>query len=244
MPKFFAPAIQISNTGAFIIGDDAKHIARVLRMNVGDTITLCNGEGMDFDCEISSLSTERVDLSVLGVHACVTEPSVKITLFMALAKGDKMDYVIQKSVELGVFSIVPFLAKRCVAKISAADSFKKTARWQKISESAAKQCGRGIIPHVSEPVSFEQMLTLAKACDRPLFFYEGECDASLKSAIGTKPFKTASVVIGPEGGFDPIEVEKAHSGGLISVSLGPRILRCETAPGCAICAIMFETGNL
>ena len=244
MPKFFVPHENICDDTARIDGADAAHIARVLRFRAGEQLTLCDGAGTDYLCEIRDLSPEEVTLSILEKRPCEAEPDVSITLFMALPKSDKMDYVIQKSVELGVKRIVPFAASRCVVKLSGKDAEKKTARWQKIAHAAAKQSGRGIVPEVCKPISMKELYAAAGEFDLPLFCYECEEQRSLKSALSEKPFQTACVVVGPEGGFDQVEVQQARDAGFRVVSLGRRILRCETAPGCAICAILYHTDNL
>ena len=244
MPKFFAPHENICGDTAEICGADAAHIVRVLRMREGERLILCDGAGTDYDCIITSADPDRISLKIENQTMCEAEPSVDITLFMALPKSDKMEYVIQKSVELGVKKIVPFCASRCVVKLSGKDVARKVERWQKIAYAAAKQSGRGIIPQVTEPISVKEMCAKAQDFDLPLFCYECEEENSLKSALSKAEFKTACVVVGPEGGFDIDEVEQAKKVGFNIVSLGKRILRCETAPGCAICAILYHTDNL
>ena len=244
MPKFFVEHENIGESAVQICGADANHIVRVLRMCEGEKLTVCDGAGVDYFCEITTANPERVELNILERHPCEAEPSVDITLFMALPKSDKMEYVIQKSVELGVSRIVPFSASRCVAKLNPKDAVKKTERWQKIAHAAAKQSGRGIIPEVSAPISFKELCNRAKEFDLSLFCYECEEENSLKAALECAKFKSVCVVVGPEGGFDRVEVEAASEHGFHTVSLGKRILRCETAPGCAICAILYHTDNL
>ena len=244
MPKFFVSRENIGDSTVLISGADANHISRVLRMHEGYALCVCDGNGMDYDCEISEISGDTVSLKIKNQRLCDAEPSISITLFMALPKSDKMEYVIQKCVELGVVRIVPFSSSRCVVKLSDKDKAKKTDRWQKIAESAAKQSGRGIIPKVSEPISWRELCAAAGEFDLSLFCYECEEENSLKSELSKSEFKKVCVVVGPEGGFDKAEVSDAVSAGFKSVSLGKRILRCETAPGCAVCAILYHTDNL
>ena len=244
VPRFFVSKDSISGSAASVAGDDARHITRSLRMKPGEALTLCDGHGTDYDCRIVSLSDSLVTLQVEGERACVAEPTVDITLFMALPKGDKMDYVIQKAVELGVSRIVPYSSARCIVRLSDKDKPKKQERWSRIALEAAKQCGRGIIPPVAMPHTFGEMISRAKECDLPLFFYESERETSLKAYLSQHTFKSAAVIIGPEGGFDAAEAERIVQAGIPALSLGPRILRCETAPGCAITAIMYETDNI
>lgn len=244
MPKFFVPREQISENCAYILGADATHIAKVLRMKVGEDLCLCDAAGNDYDCRITDIKEDQISFDIVEKKTCLAEPSVEVTLFMAIPKGDKMDYVIQKTVELGVHRIVPFSASRCIVKLSGKDVGKKTARWQKIAYEAAKQCGRGIIPQVEEPISFSEVVGRVKSFDLPLFFYECEEKNSLKDTLSQRTYQKVCAVIGPEGGFPQDEVQKARNAGFMSVSLGKRILRCETAPGCAVCAIMYHTDNL
>lgn len=244
MPKFFVEHENIGDDFAYIRGEDANHISRVLRARIGEQVTVCDGQGNDYFCEIREMQPGEVKLSIIQKTPCNAEPDVKTTLFMALPKSDKMEYVIQKAVELGVYKIVPFSASRCVVKLNAAAEIKKTERWQKIAHAAAKQSGRGIIPEVCAPITFGELTKRAKDFDLSLLCYECEEENSLKSVLSQNKFKSVCVVVGPEGGFDLSEVEAAIASGFASVSLGKRILRCETAPSCAICAILYHTDNM
>ena len=154
------------------------------------------------------------------------------------------DELVKKAVELGVYEIIPFSSSRCVVKLDGKSAAKKTERWQKIAHSAAKQSGRGIIPQVREPIPFGELIKKADDFDLSLICYECEEDNSLKSVLSANKFKNACIVVGPEGGFDRVEVDRALENGFTSVSLGKRILRCETAPGCAICAMLYHTDNM
>ncbi len=244
MPKFFVERENIGEERAYIRGADANHIARVLRARVGEQITVCDGAGCDYSCRIESILPDEVSLTIVEKMPCTAEPDVQITLFMALPKSDKMDYVVQKAVELGVYRIVPFSASRCVVKLDGVAGKKKAERWQKIAHAAAKQSGRGIVPEVSAPITFDALMEKAGEFDLPLLCYECEEENSLKKILSKNKFKSACVVVGPEGGFDRVEVEQAIEHGFKSVSLGKRILRCETAPGCVICAILYHTDNM
>ena len=245
LPRFFVPVDEISQDRIEITGADARHISKVLRMRIGDELTVCDGHGWDYQCCIGEFLNDRVLLEVCSKALCRAEPDVQITLYMAIPKGDKLDYVIQKSVELGVHRIMPFHAARCVAKVHAKDADRKRERWQRIAYEAAKQCGRGLIPEVGGPIGFEEMLESARGSQLPLFFYECEEDNGLKTILNRAgKFDTASIVIGPEGGFSLDEVDRARVAGMQSASLGKRILRCETAPGCALAAILYHTDNL
>jgi len=170
------------------------------------------------------------------------EPSIACTAYIALAKGDRLDYAVQKSVELGAHGVVLFPSRRCVS--IPGDMAKKVARLQRIALETAKQCGRGRVPTVSAMGSFEAAIKEASSAELPLFFYECEERLSLREALEQWTLGSFSIVTGPEGGFEPHEAEHARDAGMLAVTLGPRILRCETAPAAALAAIMFHTGNL
>lgn len=239
MPRFFTD--EIFDSTAKITGDDAKHITKVLRCKIGERITLCNKSGTDYDCEIISLG-EEVLLSVIDKHQSLTEPGIKLTLYQALPKLDKMELIIQKAVELGTTRIVPVMTERCVSRPSKEAMAKKLERWQKISLSAAKQSGRGIVPQIAELLSFEEALEKAKADEKAILFYEKGGEA-LNKMISTDT-KSTSIIIGSEGGFSEREVTLAEEKGIKTATLGARILRCETAPLAAISIIMNLSGNM
>ncbi|MBR4555802.1 MAG: 16S rRNA (uracil(1498)-N(3))-methyltransferase [Ruminococcus sp.] len=239
MPKFFIN--EPPQGEAVITGEDARHIGYSLRMRVGEIITLC-ADGTDYICEINSITPAEVRCSVLDHKPSEGEPSIKLTLYQAIPKGDKMETIIQKSVELGVTRIVPMLSARCVSRPDGASAVKKRERWQKIAQAAAKQCGRGLIPEVAQIHSFEEALRFAAALDRGFFFYEhAERKLEARYLFGAGEI---GIVIGSEGGFEEREADAALRAGLYVTSLGPRILRCETAPIVAETAIMLLTGNL
>lgn len=240
MPRFFCT--QVGESAAVITGEDARHISKVLRMREGDALTLCNTQGRDFLCRIETLSPEEVTLSVLESRPSDTEPDVFVRLYQGLPKGDKLELIIQKAVELGVSEIVPVTTRRCVARLDDRSQEKKLVRYQRIAYEAAKQCGRGIIPAVKPPVAFAQAVEQAESDDLSILFYENS-SAPLKEAL-SRPAKTISILVGPEGGFDPEEVQLALKKGWESLSLGKRILRCETAPLAALAIVMYQTGNL
>ncbi len=243
MSRFFVAASNISGGIAFIDGKEAEHM-RVLRIRQGESFTVCDGNGNDHICKISDEKDGAFCAEILKTVPSSGEPSVKCSVYAAFSKGDKMDTVVQKCVELGAFEIVVFPSYRCVSKPDGAAVIKKTARWQKIAAEAAKQSGRGIIPQVVSLPDFKSAVKRAAEADLPLFCYEEEDTLSLKSAAESKTdIKTISIITGPEGGFEPDEAEAAKEAGLLSVSLGPRILRCETAPFAALAAIMYATDN-
>ena len=244
MPRFFIAASGISGDNARIGSADAVHL-KALRVKAGEHITLCDGLGTDYSCRLLSLYDDGAELEIIGKSASLAEPDVKCSVFAAFPKGDKAEAIVQKSVELGAYEIVFFPSERCVSRPEGAALSKKLARLQKISEEAAKQSGRGILPAVTAETGFEQAMIRAARADAAFFFYEEERANSIKDALAfsEKP-KTAAIVTGPEGGFQPEEKELAAARGLLSVTMGPRILRCETAPLCALSAVMLMTGNL
>ena len=240
MPRFFCT--QVGESTAVITGEDARHISKVLRMRVGDTLTLCDTQGRDFLCQIEALSPEETTLSVLESRPSDTEPNVFVRLYQGLPKGDKLELIVQKAVELGVSEIIPVATHRCVAKLDDRSQEKKLARYQRIAYEAAKQCGRGIVPAVKPPLTFAQAVEQTQESDLSILFYENST-APLKEVL-SRPAKTISILVGPEGGFEPEEVQLALEKGWESLSLGKRILRCETAPLAALSVIMYQTGNL
>ncbi len=211
----------------------------VLRMSEGDSVIVCDGEGNDYDAIITSVSKTEVVAEIKGKYVCDAEPCVDVILYQALPKQGKMEYIIQKNTELGVKCIVPVYTKRCVVKPS-----DKTERWSKVAESAAKQCGRGIIPDVLPAISFDEAVKQMKEYDLALMPYECEEEVSLKSVLKSAEYKTVSVFIGPEGGFDLKEIEAARNAGIKTVTLGKRILRTETAASAVLPIIMYENDEL
>ena len=241
MPRFFIDYTPQVGGEAVIEGGDARHIAGSLRMTVGEQLTLCDGAGTDYACTVTAVDRESVTLSVDAAAPTTAEPTLAVTLYMGLPKGDKMELIIQKAVELGVTAIVPVAMSRCIVKLDGKDAAKKQARWQKIANEAAGQSGRGILPVVESPITWKQALTRF-AAENTLLCYEGG-GAPIGQLVS--PADTAvSLVVGPEGGFDPAEVEAVTAVGGRIATLGPRILRCETAPLAAIAVLMEKSGNM
>lgn len=241
MPKFFlaAPPEEI----VLLDGEDGRHIARSLRMRAGEALTLCDCLGTDYEGEIEQIDGDSVTVRILSSRPCAAEPSLSVVLYQSLPKLDKFDSVVQKSVELGVTRIVPVLSTRCISRPDAKALSKKIERWNKIAVEAAKQCGRGILPQVSPALPFPEAVREAEASGGAgVFFYEGG-GVPLRTQI-REGMQKVNLFIGPEGGFDPREVELARVHGLTPTSLGPRILRTETAPIAALAAVMLLSGNL
>jgi 16S rRNA (uracil1498-N3)-methyltransferase len=241
MPRFFVDPAELGPQFTVLTGENAAH-AKVLRLRKGDEVTLCDGQGTDYACTISDISPEQVCLVVHQSSPSVTEPNIFASVYMGFAKGDKLEHVIQKATELGAAEIVAFPCSRCVAKFDEKAIQKKLPRWQKIAASAAEQSGRGRIPEVLVLPSYEATLQRAASADKAIFFYENEQQHTLSSAI-TSGFHTISLMTGPEGGFSPEEASRAQEAGMELCTLGTRILRCETAPLCALSAVMFATGE-
>ena len=242
MPKFFVRQDAVDQNKITIVGDDAFHISRALRMAKGERITVCDMQRNEYDCVLSEFNQDNVVAEIISTKKIDNEPLVKTYLFQALPKGDKLDTVIQKSVECGVFKITPFESERCVAKSKPDAEARKTERRNRIALEAAKQCGRGYVPAVNPTVSFETAIEKASECDLCIFCYEGEENLSLKELLReSRGVESIAVFIGSEGGFSLDEVKRASECGMKSVSLGKRILRTETASGFVLGCIVYET---
>ena len=250
MPRFFIddPSKCIRDDVITIGGEDARHISRSLRMKVGETLEVSDFSGILYSCSITGFTEDEVTLGILEKKLCDSEPNVHVRVFQALPKGDKLDTVIQKCTELGAFDFTPVLTSRCISRPDDKSAKKKCDRWQKISQEAAKQCGRGIIPKVNDVCSFTEAVREMSECTLSVMCYECEDGYSIKKCIEdniTKLGNGASVgiFIGPEGGIAPEEAQKAKDAGIITAGLGKRILRTETAPIFAVSAVMLLTGN-
>ncbi len=240
MPRFFSEKPE--NGQIKLKEGDMRHAVKSLRLRKGDMVTVCDGEGTDYECEVESVSGGELTLNVKSERESDSEPGQEVTLFMAVPKSDKLELIVQKTVELGVSAIVPFISKNCVPRIE--NIKKKLERWNRISIEAAGQCGRGRIPKVFEPVTFSEAVLEASKKETALFLNERERKTGVHEVLSRGIGATVSVVTGPEGGFDILEAEQALEMGLESVSLGPRVLRCETAPIAVMALIMYESGNM
>lgn len=242
MARFFMAGTNISGGKAIIRGRDAEHV-KVLRLKPGEDVVICDGQGTDYKCRLVMADKEEAQVEVVEVVRCPAEPSVKVTVLCGLPKGDKTEYIIQKCVEAGAGEILFFQSNRCIARPDAPE--KKLERWQRISEEAAKQSGRGIIPRVGWVGDFAGALNEAIQKDLGLFLYETGERESLDTVLeSSKQIQTLALITGPEGGFAPFEADLARITGLRVCSMGQRILRCETAPVVALTAVMYATGNL
>ncbi len=245
MPKFFIKKEAINNKKVKITGGDAVHISKVLRTEVGEILTLCDGEGTDFTAKVTECQKDCISLDIIKTSPCLAEPNVSVTLFQGLPKQGKMDYIIEKCTELGVLRIVPVKTKRSVVKIDDKKSeAKKLERWQKIANESVKQCGRGTIPVVSDVMSVKEAIAFSKDLDLTIAAYECETEVSIKSVLSGKSPKSVGIFIGPEGGLDDKEIELFKEANIKTVTLGKRILRTETAGHTVLTAVMYEFNEL
>lgn len=237
MPRFFVP--PVTGDTVCLDGDSAAHISRSLRMRPGERLTLSDGQGTDYQAEILSTGS-LVQLKILSQSRCLTEPATRLTLFQALPKGDKMDFIIQKATELGVSVIQPVLTDRCVSRPDSKSMAKKCERYRKIALEAAQQSGRGKIPEIRELVTLREAVGMLPK--KSVLFYEkgGERLAKLISPAD----EDIGMFVGSEGGFSEEEAAFLAENGVVPATLGARILRCETAPLCGISVILSLTGDI
>lgn len=240
MPRFFIQeAARVGGT-VELRGDDAHHISFSLRMAAGETITVTDSEGKGVLCRLDTLDGTRVTATVLSEIENAGESPVEVHLFQAYPKSDKLEFIIQKAVELGACAITPFESERCIKRPKADKIEHHLQRQEKIALEAAKQCGRGVLPKVFAPVSFDEMLAAASQYPLALFCHPSGDTVSLKETLSTHPdVRRIAIVVGSEGGFSETEFESAKRAGLIPTGLGARVLRCETAPLFLLSAISY-----
>lgn len=242
MTRFFAAPEVLENTVIELTGENARH-AKVLRLKPGEQVLVCDGQGHECLCAVQDYAGDKLSLQVLERREATSEAAVRVSVYMAYPKADKLEHVIQKATELGAAEIIAFPSSRCVFKADARTIGKKLERWQKIAASAAEQSGRGVIPTVLTLDSYREALKRAAQSDKAILFYEHEQALTLRMALAESPYRSVSILTGPEGGLSDGEVEQARSAGLQVCTLGSRILRCETAPLCALSAIMYDAGE-
>ena len=252
MPKFFVENNQIKNDTIYIKDKDVNHIKKVLRKNIEDEITICNkNTKQDYLCKITNIEENEITCKILKELETNVESNIEVSIFQGLPKADKMELIIQKSVELGVHDITPIEMKRCVVKLKEKDKTKKIERWQKISEVAAKQCGRNYIPKINNIENLKEISEKIKDYDAVLVAYEEEKENTLKNELkllkkdnqeNNKKIKIA-IVIGPEGGIDKEEINALEKNGAKIITLGKRILRTETVALNVLSIIMYELEN-
>ena len=246
MAKFFVNPEDVTEDYILIKGSDVNHIKNVLRLPIGKEILINDRQGHDYECIIKEINAEMVTAQIINHIHNHTEPAVETVLFQSLVKGEKMEFVIQKSVEIGVTKIVPLVTKRCVVKLESENKLNnKIARWQKIAESAAKQSKRGIVPEIAMPMKLHDALDYVKShLDCGCIPYENESSHHIKEYLQSLDVQSIGVFIGPEGGFTEEEVALATEYGVQSITLGKRILRSETAGLVTLANIMYEMGEI
>ena len=245
MYQFFVEPnqININDKNVIIYGSDVNHIKNVLRMKVGEELNVSNGQdGKEYRCSIAALEEDRVVCELRFVKQDNVELPSRVYLFQGLPKADKMEWIIQKAVELGAYEIIPVATRRCVVKLDDKKAASKIARWQGIAEAAAKQSKRGIIPEISEVMSFERAVKMAADMSVRIIPYEmAEGMEKTREIIERlKPGQNIAVFIGPEGGFEDSEIQFATENGIVPVTLGRRILRTETAGMTVLSWIMYR----
>ena len=242
MARFFVTEQDLCSRPLVLRGENAAH-AKVLRLKVGESVTVCDGNGNESICQILEVNNGELILDVLNCQKSQAEAAVKVSVYMAFPKADKLEHVIQKATELGAYEIVAFPSARCVSKPDDKSLKKKIERWQKIAASAAEQSGRGTIPNVLVLPSYTEALKRAKESELAILFYENEHATTLRMALEKGNYHTISLMSGPEGGLEEREVAQASELGLQICTLGRRILRCETAPLCGLSAVMYASGE-
>lgn len=251
MPRFFVSNDDIDTQSMTVLltGENAHHVSASLRMKCGEELIVCDGKSTEYECTLFSFEHDKVRARIDRIRESRTEPPYRVSVYQALPKGDKLDTIIQKSVECGAFSVTTFESEYCVAREKNDSREKKLERRRKISAEAAKQCGRGIIPDILPTIEFESMISEASKADIPIFCYEGEGTLSIKELLHRRiselPFlretmPTISIVIGSEGGFSAREAELAKEGGMLMAGLGNRILRAETVSGFVLAVLAYE----
>lgn len=247
MHRFIVDPANIQNGQVKLDGDDLKHLRKVLRLGPGDTINVFDGSGKEYEAKVLSVDKTQALAEITSAFLAEAEPEIQLTLFQGLPKGEKMDLIIQKGVELGVHKIIPVLTERTVVQLDKNDFGKKAERWSKIAREAAKQCRRAVVPYVSEPISFMEAIIESKKYDAVLLLYENESKKCLKETLKCytiNKIKEIALFVGPEGGFAAQEIEKYTNSGFEVAGLGKRILRAETAAISVISIIMYEMGEL
>ncbi|BAH05869.1 16S rRNA (uracil(1498)-N(3))-methyltransferase [Clostridium kluyveri] len=247
MNKFFVPQEDINFNTAHIKGDDLKHIHKVLRLKIGDKVNINNCHGKEFLGVIDSIEREKVTVNIVEELKLYNESPLKVYLFQGLPKSSKMDLVVQKATELGIWEITPIITNRVAIKGDFKE-FKRVDRWNKIALEACKQCKRSIIPAVKPPIYFEELLKYLSNMDLIVVPYEMEKSIGIKKVIDSIEYRDSigdiAIVIGPEGGFEEEEIEELKNISSKIVTLGPRILRTETAGFVCTALLMYELGDL
>lgn len=242
MTRFFVQPEELHPDFLILTGENAQH-AKVLRLKTGENVLVCDGQGKECICTVSDVNPDQISLVVQKRLESESEPCVQVSVYVAFPKADKLEHVIQKATELGAHEIITFPSSRCISRPDEKSLTKKLERWQKIAASAAEQSGRGRIPQIVTLPSYQAALERASQAELALLFYENEQSTTLKMALSQGEYHSVSLLTGPEGGLEVSEVKQAQNFGLKVCTLGKRILRCETAPLCALSAVMYEAGE-
>lgn len=242
MTRFFVTPEELQQDFVVLTGQNAAH-AKVLRLQQGERVMICDGNGKECYCTISDVSSNQISLVVESRIDSASEAKIRASVYMAFSKGDKLEHVIQKATELGAYEIVAFPSARCVSRPDEKSLAKKLERWKKIAASAAEQSGRGYVPEVIALKSFSEAIKRGTEADKAILFYENERATTLRMALESGAYKSIALLTGPEGGLETGEVLEASKAGFSICTLGRRILRCETAPLCALSAVMYEAGE-
>jgi 16S rRNA (uracil1498-N3)-methyltransferase len=241
MRRVFVPPDRLSGARVILEGEGHHHLARVLRARPGDRVVVFDGQGTEIDAEIAAIGPRTTELILLERRTATATPAVRLTLLQGLARGEKMDFIIQKTCELGVARVVPVMTERAVAP--PAQASVRQQRWEKIAREAARQCGRADVPAIDAPVSFTQAVRDAATDDLRLVLWESAQGKPLRAVLPVAP-RPATLLVGPEGGFSRQEITEAEAAGFATVGLGPRILRVETAAVVAVALLQFAAGGL
>ena len=242
MHHFFTDPSQVREEKIYIEGSDVNHIKNVLRMKIGEQVQISDQSGKNYLCELEAFESEKVQFRILEERESENELTSRLYLFQGLPKSDKMEWIVQKAVELGVYEVIPVVTRRAVVKLDEKKAAKKTARWNAIAEGAAKQSGRDVIPCVKDVMSLENALSYAADLDLVLMPYEDAegMEKTRRVIGGIKPGQSVGIFIGPEGGFEEAEVQKAREAGAVVLTLGKRILRTETAGLTVLSILMYH----
>ncbi len=242
MHHFFTDPSQVREEKIYIEGSDVNHIKNVLRMKIGEQVQISDQSGKNYLCELEAFESEKVQFRILEERESENELTSRLYLFQGLPKSDKMEWIVQKAVELGVYEVIPVVTRRAVVKLDEKKAAKKTARWNAIAEGAAKQSGRDVIPCVKDVMSMENALSYAADLDLILMPYEDAegMEKTRRVIGGIKPGQSVGIFIGPEGGFEEAEVQKAREAGAVVLTLGKRILRTETAGLTVLSILMYH----
>ena len=247
MHRFIVKPENIQNGLISLIGEDLRHLRQVLRLEAGNKIRVFDGSGIEYEAALLNVEKEIAEAKILYSFQADTEPKVQVTLYQAIPKGEKMDLIVQKSVELGVYKIVPVITSRTVVQLNKKDREKKAERWSRIAREAAKQSRRAFVPGVTAPMDFDDFIRLDEKYDLSIMLFENETKKNLKDLLKCytmDKIREASLFIGSEGGFSEREVEKCRILGYNIAGLGSRILRAETAAISGLTIIMYEMGEL